>query len=161
MKVLVATASKYGATEEIGARIAQVLTASGIETELLDARSVGTTTGFDAVVLGGAVYAGRWPRHGRELLERLGEELSRKPLWVFSSGPLGEPPKPEGPPEGMTQLLEPLGFREHAVFSGKLDRSLLGVGDRAIVSALRAPEGDFRPWDAVEAWARSIAEALL
>jgi menaquinone-dependent protoporphyrinogen oxidase len=160
MRILITTSSKYGATTEIGERIAGVLRQEGHEVETSDAAAVESFEGWDAVVMGGAVYAGRWPREGRQLIERLGQQLSGASLWLFSSGPLGDPPKPEGPPEGMNDLLAPLGARDHAVFAGRLDKSVLGLGDRAIVGALRAPEGDFRPWAEIDEWARGIHRAM-
>jgi len=37
---------------------------------------------------------------------------------------------------------------------------VLGLGEKVILKAVRAPEGDFRPWDDVREWARGIAAAL-
>jgi menaquinone-dependent protoporphyrinogen oxidase len=160
VNILVATSSRYGATREIGDSIATELRREGHDVTVLDAPEVGDLSAHDAVVLGGAVYAGRWPRDGRELIERAGPDLAAKPLWIFSSGPVGEPPKPEGPPEGMTELLEPLGAREHVVFTGKLEKAHLRLGDKAIAMALGAPDGDFRDWNTVEEWAKAISREL-
>ena len=33
------------------------------------------------------------------------------------------------------------------MFPGRLEKKRLSFGERAIVLALRAPEGDFRDWD--------------
>ena len=57
-------------------------------------------------------------------------------------------------------MLEATGSREHEVFAGRLVRARLGFAERAIVAALRAPEGDFRDWAAVRAWADAITEAV-
>jgi menaquinone-dependent protoporphyrinogen oxidase len=81
-------------------------------------------------------------------------------VWLFSSGPVGDPPKPTEDPVDASSLLERTGAREHHVFAGRLDRSRLSFGERAIAMALRAPEGDFRDWDDVRAWASGIADAL-
>ena len=50
--------------------------------------------------------------------------------------------------------------REHRVFAGKLVRKQLSFPERAIVSALRVPEGDFRDWPEIRQWADDIADAL-
>ena len=42
----------------------------------------------------------------------------------------------------------------------KLDRQRLSFVERALTLALRAPEGDFRDWNDIRAWARQIAAAL-
>ncbi len=60
----------------------------------------------------------------------------------------------------MAALVAATGAREHRVFAGRLDRHRLGFAERAVTLALRAPEGDFRDWAAIEAWAAEIAETL-
>jgi menaquinone-dependent protoporphyrinogen oxidase len=161
MHVLVTAASKHGATLEIAERIAEVLAVRGHRAEVVPCESAGDAGAYDAVVLGSAVYAGRWLGPARELAEEQAERLAARPLWLFSSGPLGAPdPRPEGDPADVPELAERLGARGHALFAGKLDRGRLGFAERAIVRALRAPEGDFRDWDAIESWAGQIAEEL-
>jgi menaquinone-dependent protoporphyrinogen oxidase len=49
--------------------------------------------------------------------------------------------------------------REHRVFAGKLVKKQLSFPDRAIAAALRVPEGDFRDWDHIRAWAAEVAQA--
>src|SRR5690606_12652189 len=93
-------------------------------------------------------------------IDRHGEALRTLPVWLFSSGPIGNPPKPEEDPVDAAPLVEASGAREHRVFGGKLNRGRLAFWEKAIVLALRAPEGDFRDWDAVRDWAREIAQAL-
>jgi menaquinone-dependent protoporphyrinogen oxidase len=90
-----------------------------------------------------------------------GAELRPRPTWLFSSGPLGDPPKPD--PDAAVKidgLLQTTGAREHHLFTGALDRSRLGLGERAIVRVVGAPDGDFRDWDDVRRWAGTIAGAL-
>jgi menaquinone-dependent protoporphyrinogen oxidase len=90
MRVLVAHASKRGATANIADAIAERLRAAGHDVEAHPAQDVTTVEGFDAVVLGSAVYAGSWRKEAVELAERHGDQFARVPLWLFSSGPLGE-----------------------------------------------------------------------
>lgn len=61
---------------------------------------------------------------------------------------------------GTAPLVQATKARDHRVFAGKLDKSRLNFGERAIVMALRAPEGDFRDWEDVRTWASSIADSL-
>lgn len=79
---------------------------------------------------------------------------------MFSSGPLGDPPKPDEEPVDVGGILELVAPVEHRVFAGKIDKSELGFGERAIMIAVRTPDGDFRDWDEIAAWADGIADAL-
>ena len=86
--------------------------------------------------------------------------MRTRPLWLFSSGPIGKPPFPEAEPNDaatLTAMLHPRGSR---VFPGRLDPALLTFAERAVVTAMRAPVGDARDWGEVQAWADEIATAL-
>jgi len=160
MKVLVTAASRHGATTEVAASIGAILQAAGLEVHVLHASEVTGLDGFDAVIIGSAVYVGRWLEPARELVEREKVALCRIPVWLFSSGPVGDPPKPAEEALDAAAMAELVGAREHRTFAGRVDRKRLGFGEKAIVAAVRAPEGDFRPWDEIEAWARQVAAAL-
>jgi menaquinone-dependent protoporphyrinogen oxidase len=160
MRVLVTAATKYGATAEIAQAIAETLGDRGLEATVLAPEQVEGVDGYDAVVLGSAVYAGHWLKPARELIERHAAALAGQPVWLFSSGPVGDPPKPEEDPVDVAELLAATGAREHRVFAGKLVRKQLSFPERAIVSALRVPEGDFRDWTEIRQWAAQIADAL-
>jgi menaquinone-dependent protoporphyrinogen oxidase len=160
MKALITTASKHGSTAEIGGAINEVLLEHGIGTDALEPEAVSSLHGYDLVVLGSAVYAGHWMKSMRELVERLAEELAGRPVWLFSSGPIGDPPKPEEDPVDVAEILATTGAREHRVFAGKLVRKQLSFGEKAMVVAFRAPEGDFRDWAEIKGWASGIADAL-
>jgi menaquinone-dependent protoporphyrinogen oxidase len=160
VKVLVTAATRHGATGEIAQAIAETLRDQGLDPAVLDPDQVGGVEGYDAVVLGSAVYAGHWLKPARELVARCGPAMAERPVWLFSSGPVGDPPKPEEDPVDVAELLTTTRARDHRVFAGKLVRKQLAFPERAIVSALRAPEGDFRDWAAITGWAAGIATAL-
>lgn len=160
MRVLVTAASKHGATAEIADAIGRGLTGNGITAVVLAPEEVNELEGFDAVVVGSAVYAGHWLDAAKELVERLGPELRNREVWLFSSGPVGDPLKPEEDPVDVAAMREATSAVEHRLLAGRLDRSLLGFAEKAIVMALRAPEGDFRDWEEIAAWSEAIARAL-
>lgn len=160
MTVLVAFASRYGATEGIAQAIADVLREAGHEVTVVASDARPDVESFDAVIVGSAVYAGHWLAPAKDLITASADALRARPVWLFSSGPVGEPPKPAEDPVDTEPMAEASGARDHRVFSGRLDRSVLRFSDKAIAAALRAPEGDFRDWDDVRAWATDIAAAL-
>ena len=161
MRVLVAVASKHGGTRGIAEAIAEELRAAGPAVDLREAGEVGDLAGYDAVVLGSAIYAGTWLQEARQFAERHHAELSRLPVWLFSSGPLGAPdPQPHDDPDKLAAPLGDVAARDHRVFAGKLDPADLSFGERLIAKVVRAPSGDFRDWDAMRAWAHEIGAAL-
>lgn len=160
MKVLVSAASRHGATTEIALRIANGLANAGIETVVTEPNAVTTLEGFDGVVLGSGVYAGRWLEPAKKLVERHGDGLRARPVWLFSSGPVGDPPKPDAEPPDVAPMREVTMAREHRIIPGKLDKSQLSFAEKAITRVVGAAEGDFRPWAEIDAWALTIAEQL-
>jgi len=158
MRVLVTAATKYGATGEIAEAIGQELRERGLDATVGPPEEAGNVDGYDAVVLGSAVYAGHWLKAARELVDRQRDALAARPVWLFSSGPVGDPPKPEEDP--VAGLVAATGARDHRVFAGRLLRKQLGFADKAIAVALQVPDGDFRDWTAIREWAAGIADAL-
>jgi menaquinone-dependent protoporphyrinogen oxidase len=161
MTVLVTAASRHGATREIAEAIARELAGEGLDVELLRAEDVSAVDGYEAVVLGSAVYMGSWLEPATRIVDEHAAALAERPTWLFSSGPLGEPLRPkEEDAVRIEPILEATRAREHRLLAGKLDKRGLGFGERAVVAAFRAPEGDFRDWDEIAAWSREIASAL-
>ena len=163
MRVLVTAASRHGATYEIAEAIAAGLGQRGVGAEARPAGGIEAIDGYDAVVIGSAVYVGRWLEPARDLVDAQAAALAGLPVWLFSSGPLGPPDslKPEGDPVDVADLMAASSALEQRVFAGRRDKKLLGVGEKAVVIAVRAPEGDFRDWEAIDGFAGEIAEHLL
>lgn len=172
MAILVTYASKHGATQEIAERIADRLRASGAEVEMYPVKSAGDLAGYDAFVIGSAVFYGSWMKEATSFVMRNRSVLAGQPVWLFSSGPLGtDTTDAEGndllevaEPKQIAELKEVVQPRDHRVFFGALRRSTLGFAER-VVSALPAgrdllPEGDFRDWADIDAWADHIAVEL-
>jgi menaquinone-dependent protoporphyrinogen oxidase len=160
MKILVSTASKHGATAEIGDAIAGKLREHDLEVEVHEPGEVTSLDGYDAVILGSAVYAGRWMDSARRFSERHHEALHRLPVWLFSSGPIGDPLEPAEEPADGHRLLGALEAREHRVFPGRVNSDELGWVERTITRMVKAPDGDFRDFDAIRIWASEIADQL-
>ena len=160
MRVLVSAASRHGATTEMARVIGGALAEAGLEAEVLAPDDVKTLGEYAAVILGRGVYVGHWMDPATDLVERFAAELAARPVWLFSSGPIGDPPKPEEDAVDVAEIVAATGAREHRLFAGKVDRATLGLGEKVILKAVRVPEGDYRPWDEVRAWAREIANAL-
>ena len=160
MKVLVSASSRHGATAEIAHTIETVLAEAGLEVDCIVPELVGDLPGYDALVIGSGVYAGRWLAPARELVERAAGQPDGRPVWLFSSGPIGDPAKPGQPPAEGVELARRVQAVDHQVFEGRIDRNHLGFAERTILRVVGAPTGDFRPWEAIIEWARGIASEL-
>jgi len=165
IKVLVAYASKYGATEEIAQKIGQVLKDAGFASDVLPADRVTDVGSYKAVVLGSAVYIGSWRKAAARFLKANEKALAERPLWLFSSGPTGK-----GDPVELVkgwrfpQALQPVADRvkpvEIVLFQGAVDSKKLGFIGRWMIKNVKAPIGDFRDWNAITVWAGTIAAKL-
>ena len=160
MRILVAVASRHGSTREVGEAIAEVLRSSGFLVDVLDPDDVERLSEYDAVVLGSSIYVGRWAASARALVDRGAGTLAGRPVWLFSSGPVGNPPAPAGDPEEVPALMTRLHARGHRTFPGRLDKGGLALAERAVVALVQAEQGDFRAWADVQDWAGSIAAEL-
>jgi menaquinone-dependent protoporphyrinogen oxidase len=159
-KVLVAYGTTNGSTARIAEAVAAVLRKEGFTAEALPAGAVARVTTYDAVVVGGGLYAGRWHKDARRFVRRHGGELAGLPLWLFSSGPLDAsaserdiPPVP-----GVQKVITGLDARGHVTFGGCLEEGAKGWVARMILR--NGKGGDFRDFDRIEQWARRIADEL-
>ena len=165
IRVLVAYATKHGATAEIAEKIGQVLRQAGLQADVLPADRVGDLSPYKAVVLGSAVYIGQWQKKAATFLRANEKALAERPVWLFSSGPTGK-----GDPVQLVQgwrfptSLQPIAdriqARDIALFHGALDSKKMNLIEKWMIKNVKAPVGDFRDWNAIHAWASGIADAL-
>lgn len=164
MKVLVAYASKRGSTAEIAEAVAATLREAGLEVDCRESGEVDDLTPYAAVVLGSAVYMKRWRGDAKHFLRKHSELLAERPLWVFSSGPVGDPDQPEKPewaePPKIVKAVEALGARDHVVFGGSLPADPHGMIEKAMVTGVPAEFRDRRDWKQICSWAAGIGSAL-
>jgi menaquinone-dependent protoporphyrinogen oxidase len=174
MTVLVAYATRHGSTAGIADRIANDLRAAGLSVDARSVDEVDDVGSYDAFVIGSAAYMFHWLKPARRFVKRHRAVLAERPVWLFSSGPLGtdlvdeegndvlEASRPKEFAE-LEDLLHPRGER---VFFGAWDPDAptVGAGERFLrllpASEEAMPAGDFRDWPTVDAWAAEIAEAL-
>jgi menaquinone-dependent protoporphyrinogen oxidase len=133
--------------------------------EVKAADSVKDLSPYQAVILGSAVYVGRWRKQAVKFLQANEKALAEKPVWIFSSGPSGEGDPVEilkgwRMPESIQPILDRLQPRDVVVFHGNLDPDKLNFIERRMIKMVEAQTGDFRDWEAIQAWAKSIAEGL-
>jgi menaquinone-dependent protoporphyrinogen oxidase len=172
MSVLIVYASKHGATRGIAGRIAACLRTAGCKADVRPVKDAGDLAAYDAFVIGSAAYELHWRKEATEFVRRNTKVLAARPVWLFSSGPLGtEPADAKGRdlrtvtvPKEIPEFTEALHPRGHHVFFGALDPSKLTFAERSLrkLPAARAalPDGDFRDWPEIDDWAAGIAREL-
>ena len=161
-RVLVAYGSTYGSTAELAGWIADELRAMRVRADLMDAADVARVSGYDAVILGGAVYAGRWQRDAARCARRCRAELARVPVWLFSSGPLDRSASDRDlpPPPAVARIAVRLDAMDHVTFGGRLTADgSRGFFARQILSEDMG--GDFRDENAVRDFAREVGSTVL
>lgn len=163
-KTLVTYASKMGGTEGIAQAVAQELRGAGLAVDLVPADEVSGLDPYDAVVLGSAVYAGRWRRPARRLLKRLVAAKSIDHpvrVWLFHSGPLG-------PGQAQASMPAPGKVAAYAIalsadqpktFGGRIEPAT-ARGFLAGSMAKGDLAGDYRDFPQITEWARTIAVEL-
>lgn len=143
--------------------IADKLRESDLNVECLPVGEVKSLDPYEAVVLGSAVYVKRWRGDAKHFLDHHAAELSRRPFWVFSSGPVGEPGAVDPAwlePARIVDKVEQLGVREHVVFGGRLPTRPRGPVERGLVKRTPPPYRDRRDWAEIRIWATKIALQL-
>ncbi len=163
MRVLVAYATKSGGTAGIAQAIGEELGRMGFQAEVRDVDEARDLQGYDAVILGSAVYIGRWRKEALRFGSRHVAELRQRPVWLFESGPT-DTTADEGkavPAKAAADLAAQIGARQHVVFGGRFGPEQVGKFTRNMIAKSdKSPYGDFRNFDRIRGWARVIGTEL-
>jgi menaquinone-dependent protoporphyrinogen oxidase len=161
-KLLVAYASKHGSTAEIAGAIAEELRDSGVDADLVEVGKAPGLEAYDGVVLGSAVYMKRWQRGARQFLHRLEHDLGDQPLWIFSSGPVGDAEVDPNwcEPAKTLRRAQQLNLRDHVIFSGRVPQDPVNFVERAMLKNTPPEMQDRRDFDEIRGWARQIAASV-
>jgi menaquinone-dependent protoporphyrinogen oxidase len=172
MSILVAYASKHGATPGIAERIAEKLVAGGRDAQALPVSAVADPASYSGYVIGSAVYMGKWRKQASEFVRDNSALLAIRQVWLFSSGPLGTATKDKegrdildtSRPKEFAEFEASITPRDLKVFYGALDpRERDGASwllRRLPAGRGLLPAGDFRDWAAIEEWAEGITREL-
>lgn len=165
-KILVAYASKYGATREIAEKIGKVLLGAGLQADVYPVNDIHDLSPYKTVILGSAIYVGNWQKEAVRFLEIHQKDLARRQVWLFSSGPTGEGDPlglVEGKllPNGLQPVIDRIQPRDVTIFHGNIDPNKVNPIEKwAVKSLVKKPFGDYRDWDSIVAWSTRIASAL-
>jgi menaquinone-dependent protoporphyrinogen oxidase len=164
--VLVAYATRHGATEGIAARIAERIADAGPAADLRQVDAVKSLEAFDAVVFGAPVYDQSWPPEAERFVDQHRDVLAVRPLWLFSVGSFGDTKHLIGPlthkePKRITEVRSALRPRDYRVFQGVIEKHQWPFWSRVLFHAFGGRFGDHRDWPVIEGWADQIALTLV
>lgn len=159
MRVLVTYGSKRGGTAGLAEMLGEALAAQDLHVDVQPAKEAMEVEGYDAVIVVGALYGGRWHRDARRFIKRHAKVLQSLPVWLFSSGPLDDSAAAnELPPVAQVgRLMNWIGARGHRTFGGRLLPDAKGFIASKIA---KHRSGDWRDPRFVRVWAEEIAGAL-
>ena len=165
MKVLVTYATKAGSTAEVAAEIGRVIESqNGHKVEVCPVDKSSEMNGYDAVIIGSAIRAGKWLPEATKFVEKHKDALSQVPVALFAVCLTLKEDTEENRREVAAYLdpvCEMVQPADVGLFAGVMDYSKLSLVPRMMLKAMKAPAGDFRDWEAIRAWASRLHPLLL
>jgi menaquinone-dependent protoporphyrinogen oxidase len=159
MRILVTYGSARGGTAGLAEMVAAGLREDGLDCDAIPAGKVRRLDGYDAVIVGGALYAFRWHRAARRFVKRHAAELRQRPTYFFSSGPLDDSASRNDipPVKGVQALMARVGARGHVTFGGRLAPDAKGFPASAMA---KKQAGDWRDPAQVRQWTQTVVTQL-
>lgn len=156
-RVLVAFSNQNGSTAGIAEIVATELRAGGFTVDCLPAADVTDVEPYGAVVLGSGVFLARRGIDGGGFITRHTDGLARRPVWLFSAGPIGGPDTaptddPLGDEAPVVRVARTIGAKGAATFGTARLRAAVNDGGRSADA--------WRDLGRVRTWAQTIAADL-
>lgn len=159
MNVLVAYGSERGGTRGLAEMLALHLRQEGCDVVVSEANRAADPDDYDAIVVGGALYASHWHPDARRFVRRFATELHQRPVYFFSSGPLDDSARTQEipPTKQVAGLMEQVGARGHVTFGGRLTPGAHGLVAHAMA---KQHSGDWRNDQQVREFATRMVNEL-
>ena len=159
MRILVVYGSKRGGTAGLAQMIGDALTADGLAAYVRSAQKCGPPTGYDAVIVAGALYASRWHPDARRFVRRQSSVLRDLPVWLVASGPLDDSARGgQVPPvRQVAKLMDHIGARGQATFGGRLEPDAKGFPANVMA---KKHSGDWRDPEHIREFALDVVRSV-
>jgi menaquinone-dependent protoporphyrinogen oxidase len=162
-RILVTYASKAGSTMEAAERIAKNLGSQNLTVDIQPVGKVTDLMQYQAVVLGSAIRAGNLLPEVKAFVEKHQAQLSQKYFGIFIVC-LTMKDKTEENYKTVSAYLEPVRAQikpdKEGIFAGAMNSSKLGFLERMLMKAMKASEGDYRNWEAIDAWTEELGQEI-
>jgi len=158
-RLLVAYASKYGSTGGVADAIGKELCSKDVAADTVLIKNANNISSYQGVIIGGAVYMGKWMSEAVDFVKQNKDILCKVPVAYFLVG-MTLARHPEKRAEVLSYMdpilkavpeIKPVGI---GTFAGAMDYNNLSWINKKIMKSKGSPEGDFRDWNAIRAWAR-------
>jgi menaquinone-dependent protoporphyrinogen oxidase len=159
-RILVAYASRKGSTAGIAQAIGKELISEGYAVDISAIKSVTSIVGYNAVVIGAPIYTGKITGDVAAFVAANRDGLSRLPVAGFVTGIAPVYPKTgdvKGFIDQLVTALAPISPVAVTMFAGTLDAGKMNLVERSLTSLMKIPTGDFRDWDAIATWTKTLA----
>jgi menaquinone-dependent protoporphyrinogen oxidase len=159
-RALVAYASKYGSTGGVADAIGKELCGKDLAADVRLIKNAGDLSSYQAVVVGSPVYRGKWLPEAVDFLKKNRDALSEVPVAYFLVCMALAKPTAKTQAEVLAYMdpilkavpeIKPVAI---GTFAGALHYDNLSGLNKTILKSMGTPEGDFRDWNAIRAWAR-------
>jgi menaquinone-dependent protoporphyrinogen oxidase len=159
-RVLITYASKYGSTGGVADAIGKELCSKDVATDVVLIKNVGNVGSYRGVVIGSAIYMGKWMSEAVDFVKANKDVLRHVTVAYFLVGMTMREPTEKNRAQALSYMdpilktvpeIKPVGI---GTFAGALDYGNLSWLNKTIMKSKGAPEGDFRDWHAIRAWAR-------
>jgi len=166
-RVLVTYASKYGSTGGVADAIGKELCDKGATADVVLIKNAGNISSYQGVVIGSAIYMGKWMSEAVDFVKQNRDVLRQVPVAYFLVCMTLSQPTEKNRAEVLAYMdpilkavpeIKPVGI---GTFAGAIDYNNLSWLNKKILKSKGTPEGDFRDWNAIRAWAREPVYAKI
>ena len=163
-QTLIAYASRAGATAEVAERIGDVLRQHGIDVDVRSVKDVASLEGYDSLIAGSAIWAGKPLPEMLRFLKEHQDWLARVPVAYFILCDTLRSYTPSNQQIALGYAAPLRKFKapvELGMFAGRRDFSTTHPILRwLLMRVVRLAEGDWRDWAQISAWADAVARQL-
>jgi menaquinone-dependent protoporphyrinogen oxidase len=165
-RILIAYGTRCGSTGGVAEAIGQALSAGGAAVDLRLVKDVNDLSPYQAVIVGSAIRMGKWLPEAVEFVKTHQDRLSQLPVAYFvvcmtmKDDTAENRRKASGYLDPVRKQFSQVKPVDIGLFAGAVDYKKLSFAYSLILKVKGAPEGDFRNWEAIRAWAAAVSPLL-
>jgi menaquinone-dependent protoporphyrinogen oxidase len=165
--ILIAYASAYGSTGGVAEAIGKELCRKGAKVDVFLMKNVKNLSSYQGVVVGSAIYRGKWMPEAVNFVRGHAEILQQVPVAYFMVCMTMRQPTEENRRKALAfldpvlQTIPQVKPVDIAPFAGAMHYNNLSWLNKTVIQSKGGSEGDFRDWKAIQTWAQGLGSLLL